>query len=51
MPEFQTEDFTIVTQNFVSNVSFPTTAYGLTDFTYVSKDCFHLSQKTYARGE
>ncbi|XP_048506215.1 phospholipase B1, membrane-associated-like [Athalia rosae] len=49
LAEFQREDFTIVTQPFITNASFPLTPSGLTDFTYLSADCFHLSQKGYAR--
>ncbi|XP_046738835.1 phospholipase B1, membrane-associated isoform X2 [Diprion similis] len=50
LPEFQTEDFAVVVQPFTTNFSFPVTTSGLTDFTYTSVDCFHLSQKGYARG-
>ncbi|XP_046590027.1 phospholipase B1, membrane-associated isoform X9 [Neodiprion lecontei] len=49
LPEFQREDFAIVLQPFTTNISFPVTTSGLTDFTYSSADCFHLSQKGYAR--
>lgn len=44
------DDFTVVVQPFLGNVTMPTTTSGKTDFTYLSMDCFHLSQKGYARG-
>ncbi|CRL02307.1 CLUMA_CG015368, isoform A [Clunio marinus] len=42
------KDFTINVQPFVRNFVFPTLSNGLHDFTYMSMDCFHLSQKGYA---
>lgn len=45
------KDFTVNNQPFLKNVSFPTLANGNHDFTYMSMDCFHLSQKGYARGK
>ncbi|XP_058066871.1 phospholipase B1, membrane-associated-like isoform X1 [Anopheles bellator] len=41
-------DFTVVYQPFTMNLTFPETPSGDTDFTYMSLDCFHLSQKGYA---
>uniref|UniRef100_A0A182JZA2 Phospholipase B1, membrane-associated n=1 Tax=Anopheles christyi TaxID=43041 RepID=A0A182JZA2_9DIPT len=41
-------DFAVVYQPFTMNLTFPATANGDTDFTYMSLDCFHLSQKGYA---
>ncbi|KFB43208.1 AGAP006396-PA-like protein [Anopheles sinensis] len=41
-------DFTVVYQPFTMNLTFPETRSGDTDFTYMSLDCFHLSQKGYA---
>ncbi|XP_068085167.1 phospholipase B1, membrane-associated-like [Anabrus simplex] len=41
------EDFTVVFQPFTMNITFPTTD-DITDYTYMSYDCFHLSQKTHA---
>lgn len=37
-------------QPFLKDVEFPKTRNGNHDFTYMSLDCFHLSQKGYARG-
>lgn len=48
-PEFHAKpDFTVVYQPFAMNLTFPETPNGDTDFTYMSLDCFHLSQKGYA---
>uniref|UniRef100_A0A182QTZ4 Phospholipase B1, membrane-associated n=1 Tax=Anopheles farauti TaxID=69004 RepID=A0A182QTZ4_9DIPT len=41
-------DFAVVYQPFTMNLTFPETPTGDTDFTYMSLDCFHLSQKGYA---
>ncbi|XP_037036133.1 phospholipase B1, membrane-associated-like [Bradysia coprophila] len=49
MDEFNGEDFTVNNQPFLKNVTFPTLPNGNHDFTYMSMDCFHLSQKGYAR--
>lgn len=38
-------------QPFLKNVEFPLLSNGNHDFTYMSMDCFHLSQKGYARGK
>lgn len=47
---FLFQDFTINVQPFARKVVFPELPNGLTDFTYMSHDCFHLSQKGYALG-
>lgn len=48
-PEFQNgTTFTVVLQTFTEHIKFPRLANGNTDFTYMSKDCFHFSQKGYA---
>lgn len=49
MDEFHREDFTVIAQPFLKNVEFPRKSNGNHDFTYMSLDCFHLSQKGYAR--
>lgn len=50
-PEFNgREDFAVVAQPFLKELKFPRTESGSADFTYMSLDCFHLSQKGYARG-
>jgi len=41
-------DFTVNYQPFTNNLVFPRTKDGITDYTYLSTDCFHLSQKGYA---
>ncbi|XP_068085160.1 phospholipase B1, membrane-associated-like [Anabrus simplex] len=41
------DDFTVVFQPFTMHITFPTTG-DTTDYTYMSYDCFHLSQKTHA---
>lgn len=47
--EFQNSTtFTAVIQPFTERLKFPRKADGNTDFTYMSKDCFHFSQKGYA---
>jgi len=38
-------DFTIVRQPFMEHMKVPTTASGLSDFSYFAPDCFHFSQK------
>lgn len=48
-PEFNTNNFTVVLQEFTTNLKFPRNPNtGNTDFTYMSADCFHFSQKGYA---
>lgn len=47
--EFQTQNFTVVLQEFTRHLKFPRSSQtGNTDFTYMSEDCFHFSQKGYA---
>lgn len=47
--EFQNKiDFTAVYQTFTEKVRLLRLPNGLTDFTYMSYDCFHFSQKGYA---
>lgn len=49
--EFQNRtDFTVVVQPFTEDLIVPLNKKGLTDFTYMSLDCFHFSQKGYALG-
>ncbi|XP_058835372.1 phospholipase B1, membrane-associated [Topomyia yanbarensis] len=45
----QKPDFSVVYQPFIMNLTFPDRSNGDTDFSYMSTDCFHLSQKGYAR--
>lgn len=52
MKEFQgRSDFAVINQPFLKNVTFPHLKNGDHDFTYMSLDCFHLSQKGYAIGK
>lgn len=46
--EFNRKDFTANIQPFTKSVTFPVNERNETDFTYMSMDCFHLSQKGYA---
>lgn len=47
--EFQNRsDFTAVYQTFTEKVRVPKLSNGLTDFSFMSFDCFHFSQKGYA---
>ncbi|XP_008210181.2 phospholipase B1, membrane-associated [Nasonia vitripennis] len=48
-PEFQRDDFTVVVQPLTTNLTFPVASNGLSDLTYLSTDCFHVSQKGNAR--
>uniref|UniRef100_A0A1B6GTS3 Phospholipase B1, membrane-associated n=1 Tax=Cuerna arida TaxID=1464854 RepID=A0A1B6GTS3_9HEMI len=53
-PRYQeTEDFAVVAQPFTYKLKFPvrrdSNGKNLTDFTYLSEDCFHFSQKGYSR--
>lgn len=51
MSEFDSkDDFTVVVQPFDLDITFPMLKNGQTDFSYLSTDCFHFSQKGYARG-
>lgn len=47
-PEFNRENFTIIVSPGISNIKIPVTEDGLSDLSYFSVDCFHLSQKTNA---
>lgn len=48
-PEFNTDNFTVALQEFTTHLKFPKDKRtGNTDFTYMSADCFHFSQKGYA---
>lgn len=49
--EFDLDDFTVVVQPFLLNYTFPITSEGYTDYSYLSTDCFHFSQKGHARGK
>ncbi|XP_034254861.1 phospholipase B1, membrane-associated [Thrips palmi] len=48
-PEFQTDDFAVVVQPFTHKLHFPLKTENATDFTYMAPDCFHFSQRGYAR--
>lgn len=48
LDEFNRNEFSVVNQPFLRSVQFPTKSNGLHDFTYMSADCFHLSQRGYA---
>ncbi|XP_050522335.1 phospholipase B1, membrane-associated-like [Daktulosphaira vitifoliae] len=43
------EDFTVILQTVTENFTIPLNKFNRTDFTYFSSDCFHFSQKGYAR--
>uniref|UniRef100_A0A2S2QCE3 Phospholipase B1, membrane-associated n=1 Tax=Sipha flava TaxID=143950 RepID=A0A2S2QCE3_9HEMI len=45
------EDFAVVLQTFTEHITFPVNRFNSTDTSYLSSDCFHFSQKGYARGE
>ncbi|XP_070495752.1 phospholipase B1, membrane-associated-like [Chironomus tepperi] len=45
--EFNRDDFTINIQPFTTKLEFPLSK-GVTDYSYMTFDCFHLSQKGYA---
>ncbi|XP_055628956.1 phospholipase B1, membrane-associated isoform X2 [Toxorhynchites rutilus septentrionalis] len=48
--EFQNKpDFSVVFQPFIINITVPNLPNGDSDVSYLSMDCFHLSQKGYAR--
>lgn len=49
MDEFHRADFTVINQPFLRHVEFPRKSSGNHDTSYLSLDCFHLSQKGYAR--
>lgn len=42
------DDFAVINQPFLRNVRFPSKSNGNNDYSYMSMDCFHLSQKGYA---
>lgn len=49
--EFDRNDFAVVVQPFTFDFALPLSENGVTDDTsYLSEDCFHLSQKGSARG-
>ncbi|XP_026470805.1 phospholipase B1, membrane-associated-like [Ctenocephalides felis] len=49
LPEFQDkEDFAVVFQPFTTEIEIPKNSNGLEDLSYLSVDCFHLSQKSNA---
>jgi len=45
------DDFTVVLQPFSDRLTFPVNRFNGTDLSYIAPDCFHLSQKGYARCE
>ncbi|XP_011882065.1 PREDICTED: phospholipase B1, membrane-associated-like isoform X2 [Vollenhovia emeryi] len=47
-PEFQRDDFAVVAQPLLMNLSLPIASDGYTDMSYLSSDCFHITQKTNA---
>ncbi|XP_017798889.1 PREDICTED: phospholipase B1, membrane-associated-like [Habropoda laboriosa] len=47
--EFQTDDFTVVTLPTLKRVTIPLAEDGYSDVSYLSADCFHVSQKANAR--
>lgn len=49
--EFDLDDFAVVFQPFILNYTFPQTTKGFTDFSILSSDCFHFSQKGHALGK
>ncbi|XP_025992478.2 phospholipase B1, membrane-associated isoform X1 [Solenopsis invicta] len=52
-PEFQRDDFAVVSEPILANVTIPLASDGYADMTYLSSDCFHVTQKTnalYANG-
>lgn len=51
LKEFDLDDFTVVVQPFILNYTFPTASDGNTDYSYLSVDCFHFSQRGHARGK
>lgn len=50
MPEFHDRsDFEVSLHPFLDQTDIPKVANGATDYSYMSKDCFHLSQLGHAR--
>jgi len=47
-PEFQRDDFAVVAEPTLMNVKIPSASDGYADMTYLSSDCFHVSQKSHA---
>jgi len=47
-PEFQRDDFVVVAQPLTLGVKIPLASDGFIDMTYLSSDCFHISQKANA---
>ncbi|PBC31991.1 Phospholipase B1, membrane-associated [Apis cerana cerana] len=47
-PEFHTNNFTVISLPAIKNMKVPLAEDGLTDLSYFSIDCFHLSQKSHA---
>ncbi|XP_015124870.1 phospholipase B1, membrane-associated-like [Diachasma alloeum] len=47
--EFQTEEFAVVVQPFTTDIKLPRLANGISDYRYLSADCFHLSPLGNAR--
>lgn len=45
MPEFQRNEFTVVYQPFTLDLKLRQNSQNKTDYSYFSRDCFHLSQK------
>lgn len=45
------DDFTVVLQPFTDRLTFPVNRFNGTDLSYIAPDCFHLSQRGYARRE
>ncbi|XP_026826913.1 uncharacterized protein LOC113562271 [Ooceraea biroi] len=44
-PEFQRDDFVVVAQPVLMDLTIPLKSNGKVDLTYLSADCFHISQK------
>lgn len=49
--EFHRDDFTVVVQQFTKNLTFPKTDRDSSDLSFMSSDCFHISQKGDARSK
>lgn len=46
--EFNRNDFTVIVSPGISNSKIPLTKNGFIDLSYLSADCFHISQKSNA---
>ncbi|EZA61819.1 Phospholipase B1, membrane-associated, partial [Ooceraea biroi] len=44
-PEFQRDDFVVVAQPVLMDLTIPLASNGYADLTYLSVDCFHINQK------